>query len=102
MSLPADQLDRDVRMHIYSHFVDTGHAPEVAGTAVAINTDQAAVASSFQRLADTHVIVLDPGTLRVRMANPLSAIETPFKVQAGDRHYFGNLGRPRRGRNARW
>ena len=90
MSLLADQLDRDVRMHIYSQFVDSGRAPEVADTAVGLRLNEAEVGEAFQRLADTHVIVLEPGTLTVRMANPLSAIETPFKVRARNRNWFGN------------
>ena len=36
------------------------------------------------------MIVLAPGTLDVWMANPLSAVPTPFRVETEGRGYFGN------------
>src|SRR5207248_2967833 len=40
--------------------------------------------------AESHVLVLAPGTPYVWMANPFSAIPTPFRVEANGRRYFGN------------
>ena len=45
---------------------------------------------SLRRLAADRLLVLAPGTPYVWMANPLSAIPTPFGVEAGGRSYFGN------------
>lgn len=42
------------------------------------------------RLAEGHFLVLAPGTPYVWMANPLSAIPTPFPVEVGGRTWFGN------------
>jgi hypothetical protein len=36
------------------------------------------------------VLVLAPGTPYIWMAQPLSAIATPFRVETGGRHFFGN------------
>ncbi|MEO6398165.1 MAG: organomercurial lyase, partial [Tepidiformaceae bacterium] len=44
----------------------------------------------YHRLAANHVLVLEPGTDEVRMANPLSAVPTAFPVSVGARHYYGN------------
>lgn len=88
---PGDTtLDRTVRLAVYRKFVDEGHpptAPEIAGGLGVATSD---IEASFRRLADGHVLVLAPGTPYVWMANPFSAIPTPFEVEVGDRRYFGN------------
>jgi Alkylmercury lyase len=55
-----------------------------------LGLDDAAVADSFRRLDEAHAIVLEPGTLDVWMAAPLSARPTGFRVRTADgRSYFG-------------
>lgn len=61
--------------------------PEIAG---AVGRPQADVEASLRRLAGAHVLVLAPGTPSVWMANPLSALPTPFRVEAGGRAWYGN------------
>jgi hypothetical protein len=41
-------------------------------------------------LHDAHALVLDAETREIRMANPFSAVPTPFRVEAGGRRWFGN------------
>ena len=90
MTSPNSDFENAVRMHIYRYFVQTGRPPDAWATSAATNLSQEEVEAAFQRLADGHVIVLEPGTLTIRMANPLSAVETPFRVSAGGAGYFGN------------
>ncbi|MQB01677.1 MAG: hypothetical protein GEU78_15540 [Actinobacteria bacterium] len=52
--------------------------------------DQASVEDSLRRLAEGHVLVLAPGTPYIWMANPLSALPTPFVAVTGRRSWFGN------------
>ena len=88
--MTARTFDRDVRLAIYRTVVDTGRpptAPEVAGELGVAISD---VETAFGRLADGHAIVLAPGTPYIWMANPFSAIPTPFEVEVGDRRYFAN------------
>jgi hypothetical protein len=83
-------LDRDVRLAVYRKIVDKGWppiAPEIAG---GLGVATADIEASLYRLAEGHVLVLAPGTPYVWMANPFSAIPTPFEVEVGDRRYFGN------------
>ncbi|HEX5938217.1 MAG TPA: organomercurial lyase [Actinomycetota bacterium] len=83
-------FDRQVRLSIYRAIVEDGRpptAPELAGT---LDVPAAGVEDAFRRLADGRAIVLAPGTPYVWMANPFSAIPTPFEVRVGDRGYFGN------------
>jgi len=45
---------------------------------------------SFRELEADHHILLVPGTQRILMANPYSAISTPFRVYVGSRRFFAN------------
>jgi hypothetical protein len=92
MVAPGDAVifDREVRLAVYRKVVTEGlppTAPEIAGELGATASD---VETSLRRLADAHVLVLAPGTPYVWMANPFSAIPTPFEVSVGERRYFAN------------
>ena len=86
----ASTLDRDVRLAVYRTFVEEGRPPTASEVAVSLGVETLEVEASIRRLADGHVLVLAPGTPYVWMANPFSAIPTPFEVEIGDRRYFGN------------
>lgn len=82
--------DAEVRRYIYDQMMKTGIAPTAAETAIALSVPLAEVRASFQRLAAAHMLVLQKDTLEVLMANPFSAVPTPFLVQVGAQSYFGN------------
>jgi hypothetical protein len=52
------------------------------------------VTAAFQELAAAHMLVLQPGSGEILMANPLSAVPTPFVAEtqsdAGSRSWYGN------------
>jgi hypothetical protein len=83
--------DSDVRLHIYETFVGEGQPPAVPETAEALGISVDQAADAYRRLAADHVIVLEPGTLDIWMANPLSARPTGFRVRTDeDGEYFGS------------
>ncbi len=87
----SETLDRDVRLFVYRRFVELGEPPTVAQTAEALGCEREEAEAAFRRLEAARVLVLAPGTADIWMANPLSAIPTPFEVRTADaRHYFGN------------
>jgi hypothetical protein len=86
----ASLLDRDVRLAVYRKIVEEGGPPTAPEMAVGLGVQTLDVEASLRRLADGHVLVLAPGTPYVWMANPFSALPTPFEVEVGDRLYFGN------------
>jgi alkylmercury lyase-like protein len=86
----ASILDRDVRLAVYRRFAEEARPPTAPEMAVGLGVGTLDVEASLRRLADGHVLVLAPGTPYVWMANPFSAIPTPFEVEAGGRLYFGN------------
>ena len=84
-------LDTRVRLDIYRTFVDRGSPPSAAETAEALNIATTEAEDCYRRLAEGHVIVLEPGSTDVWMANPLSARPTDFEVTTSDgRRFFGN------------
>lgn len=80
-----------VRLQVIETARDTGRVPDAAEVAKLLGRPDAEVIDAFHRLADAHVYVLEPSDPhRIRMANPFSAVPTPFAVDANGRNYFGN------------
>jgi hypothetical protein len=86
----VDELDLSVRNVTYSLFVEFGRAPSVDEIAEAASTPKDEVEDSWRRLHDEHALVLSPGTLEIRMAQPFSAVPTAYRVQAGGRWWYAN------------
>lgn len=82
--------DPEVRAAVYRLFLDLGRAPVPFEIGDALGMPQAEVEASLHRLAAERQLVLAPGTPYVWMANPLSALPTPFRVEASGRTWFGN------------
>ena len=83
-------FDQEVRRYVYEHVMKEGLPPTMAQTASALSTPPDDIEASFQRLADGHILVLQKGTGEILMANPFSAVPTPFLVRAGHCSWFGN------------
>lgn len=82
-------IDNDVRLAIYRYFLEEGHPPMAADLAGRFGVSPSEIEDSYRRLADAHIIVLAPSTPYIWMANPLSALPTPFSVQAQGRTWWG-------------
>ena len=76
-----DAHDLELRNRIYSYFVEHGRAP----TRAEIGDDAA-----LQRLHDEHALVLDSDTGEIRMANPFSALPTPYRVDSEGGSWYAN------------
>ena len=83
-------FDKVVRSHVYDCVMREGLPPTIVETSSALSRLSDDVRTSFQRLADGHILVLQKGSGEVLMANPFSAVPTPFFVKAGGRSYYGN------------
>jgi hypothetical protein len=82
--------DIELRNATYALFVGLGRAPtlEEAGEAVGATANE--VEEGWRRLHAAHALVLDLPRAEIRMANPFSAVPTPFRVHAGDRDWYAN------------
>ena len=83
-------FDNIVRHHVYDYVMREGLPPTLAATSAALDRSPGDVRDSCQRLADGHILVLQKGSGEILMANPFSAVPTPFLVKAGGRSYYGN------------
>ncbi len=82
--------DYSVRAQVYEMTMQSGLPPKADEVARAMSTTRTTVAAAFERLAAAHVLVLQPATNEILMANPFSAVPTPFRVKAGGVSAYGN------------
>jgi len=82
--------DQRVRAQVYEMTMQRGLPPKVEEVARAMSITGDEVKAAFERLAAAHVLVLQPATNEILMANPFSAVPTPFRVEAGDVSAYGN------------
>jgi hypothetical protein len=90
MNQSSDDLDRRVRRQVYDVTLRRGTPPTLAATAEGLGVSSQGVAASFQRLAAGRVLVLAPDSGEILMANPFSAVPTPFLVEFEDYACYGN------------
>jgi Alkylmercury lyase len=82
----VDHADLRIRNLTYELFVELGRAPTAEEASLAAGAD---VCESWGRLHEAHALVLDDAG-EIRMANPFSAVPTPYRVQAAGRWWYGN------------
>jgi hypothetical protein len=89
----AADFNNRVRVRLYQMFVESGRCPSKSEVAADLGCSVGEVTQAFNELAAGHMLVLQPGG-EVLMANPLSAVPTPFVVETegntGRRNWYGN------------
>jgi len=90
----SDDFKKRLRVKIYELFLADGRCPKLEKLAAALDCDLSDVTTATKQLADAHVLVLQPQSGEILMANPLSAVPTAFVVEtfgkAGPRSWYGN------------
>lgn len=79
-----------VRTFIYEHFATTAHAPDLRTIAQQFNLSSAQATEILNALHEIRALFLDPGTSRIRIANPFSGVPTPFEVDVNGQRYWAN------------
>lgn len=90
MTSTAEDQDVKVRAVVYDVTMATGLPPAIGDLAGRLDMPAAAVLQSLERLAAAKALVLQRESREVLMANPFSAVPTPFAVHARGRLYYGN------------
>jgi len=90
MAVSLTEQDWQIRHRIFHFFVTNARPPTIDDIAGEMNLVPEEVRMSFRRLHEAHTIFLEPGTDRLRMAAPLSAVPTRFQVEIGARRYWAN------------
>ena len=82
---------RDIRKFIYDRFRETARAPVVEEIMQRFTLRRREVVDLLRGLETTRQLALVPGTERILMAHPFSAIATPFRVETREgRTFFAN------------
>lgn len=84
------ELEAAVKLHIYETIARTTRAPTAVEVGAATGSPVADVEEALENLFRKRLLVLEPGTSRIRMAPPFSAVETPFRVVVNGKSYFAN------------
>ena len=82
------KVDAAVRDAIYAAAVERGAAPLHEEIARTTGLDLPEVGAAVERLAEAHVIVLQPGTTAISWAPPFSLVPTPFRSSAEGASWF--------------
>jgi len=83
-------FDKIVRSKVYDYAMRNGLPPTITEISYSLSQPADEVRASLQRLADGHVLVLQQGSGEILMANPFSAVPTPFLVKVGGLTYYAN------------
>lgn len=79
----------EVRAFVYDTCRSLGRPPSVKDTADALDRSPGEIEVALRRLAEAHVLVLEPNG-EILMANPFSSVPTPFPVRFGSVSAYGN------------
>ena len=82
-------FEKQVRLQVYTQFVTTGRAPSIREVAKALSCSPFDVQAAYRRLAEGRALVLQESE-EVLMAEPFSAVPTPFVVEVGTKRWWGN------------
>ena len=90
MDVDSASFDRQIRAYVYDAIFRQDTIPTVNAIAAGLACLPGDVAAAFQRLAQSHVFVLQRDSDEILMANPFSAVPTPFQVEVERDVYWGN------------
>ncbi len=82
--------DWEMRLFIYHFFIEHARPPTDAEAAQHFGVSPDDARGTFRRLHDRHILFLTPDTASIRIANPLSAVETSYVVVADGYRLWAN------------
>src|SRR5881628_1721703 len=87
-----DPLARDVRKYVFDHFLEQAVPPVLEQIMERYHLDRVEAFAILKGLEDARHLKLVPGTQRILMAFPFSAVATPFRVTRPviGRRYYAN------------
>lgn len=82
--------DAALRFSLYRFIVTRGHIPKIRELAGALRHPERMIRSGVRRLAQLHILVLQPRTDEILRAAPFWAVPTAFHVRAGKRAWHAS------------
>ncbi len=86
----SDPFIWTVRTYIYEYIVATTQTPDLATIAAHFALSKDAAGEILLALHGQHALFLESGTLQIRIANPFSALPTPFVTESNGKRYWAN------------
>lgn len=86
----TSERDWQVRAKVYEVTLSRGFPPTIAELSAALELSQKDSQAALQSLAEGRVLVLQGETGEILMANPFSAVPTPFVVEVAGYSCYGN------------
>jgi hypothetical protein len=83
-------LEWKIRRDVYTFWVEHERPPSIDETAGRFGISPANARTSYQRLEEAHQWLLDKDGDQIRMAFPLSAVPTSYRVLVGDQSLWAN------------
>ncbi len=85
-----DDFIWNVRAFVYAWFAENARAPELLDIVKRFGISPEQASQALTALHEKHALFLAPGSSTIRMANPFSAIATPFTVDVQGKTYWAN------------
>jgi len=89
-SLTPDE--KQIRRFVYTFFLEYERPPTYQETAQQYNFADDTARLHYRALHSKHAFFLNPGTDDIRIANPLSALETTYITHVQGHRYYANCG----------
>ena len=80
--------DLEIRQAVYRALIAEARMPRIDEVARAAGTTPAETRAAYARLAERHLLVIQPDGQSVRFAPPFSGVPTPHRVRVGPLEYF--------------
>ena len=88
--MSLNEFDLQVRSHIYDACLRRGRPPLVEELSSLLNTTEQQVQGALTNLAEAHMMVLQSDGGEILMAQPFSAVPTPFLVETAQFSCYAN------------
>ena len=89
-ALIYNEADAAFRHALYQFIVTRGHVPKIRELAAAISRSPKVVRTALQRLARSHILMLQERTSEILRAAPFWAVPTAFHVQSGKHAWWAS------------
>lgn len=89
-ALTCTASDAAFRHALYRFIVARGHVPKLRELAAVLSRPEKIVRAGIRRLAQLHIVVLQPQSAEILRAAPFWAVPTAFRVRSGQHAWWAS------------
>jgi len=87
----SETVAKPVRKFVFDYFLENSRAPVLEEIMRTFHLVRSEARDVLEELEAAHHVIRLPGTQRILMANPFSALDTPFAVKIGNKRYLAGV-----------